>query len=248
MPAQQASPPYSRLAGVYDEIVVDPCYSRWAAFVDQLWSSAPDFPVRSVLDVCCGTGLMTYELSALGYDLVGMDASAEMLARAATLLGPGVPLVRETLPLLGVDRVFDAAVSTFDGLNYLSPDDLDASLAAIAGALRPGGWLIFDLHTDALMEFTLANPVVSGEDQGHAFTITNTVDVAARTCDTKVEMTRLSDADAFSEHHRQYFHSDATVRDGLLRSGFEVITVSDEYTSTPADDATLRATWVARKR
>ena len=69
-------------------------------------------------------------------------------------------LIEATLPDLPVEGVFDAAVSTFDGLNYLEPDDLRTTLAVVAGRLRPRGWLVFDLHTDAMMEFTAANPIV----------------------------------------------------------------------------------------
>jgi predicted TPR repeat methyltransferase len=51
---------------VYDEIVVDRCHDRWAAHLNELWSTdAAD--VRTVLDLCCGTGLMAVELIALGY-------------------------------------------------------------------------------------------------------------------------------------------------------------------------------------
>ena len=89
--------PYARLAGVYDEIVVDPCHGRWAAFLHELWAADPT-GVRTVLDVCCGTGLMASELIALGYRVAGVDASAAMLARARRLLGPDAVLVRETLP------------------------------------------------------------------------------------------------------------------------------------------------------
>ena len=42
--------PYARLAGVYDEIVVDPCYGRMAAFVHDAWGE-DDAGVRTVLDV-----------------------------------------------------------------------------------------------------------------------------------------------------------------------------------------------------
>ena len=60
----EAATPYSRLAGVYDELVVDPCYSDWADFLDRLWADDPEV-VSSVLDVCCGTGLLTAERTAL---------------------------------------------------------------------------------------------------------------------------------------------------------------------------------------
>jgi predicted TPR repeat methyltransferase len=49
--------PYTRLAAVYDEIVVDPCHGQWAGFLHELWA-ADTGRVRTVVDVCCGTGLM----------------------------------------------------------------------------------------------------------------------------------------------------------------------------------------------
>ena len=88
---------YARLAGVYDEIVVDSCHGAWASFLDELWS-ADSRGVRDVLDVCCGTGLLAAELIALGYRVVGIDGSEQMLARARRLLGPHVLLARTALP------------------------------------------------------------------------------------------------------------------------------------------------------
>ena len=93
---------YSRLAGVYDEIVVDPCHGQWASFLDELWSADPE-GVRAVLDLCCGTGLLAGELIARGYRVVGVDASEAMLALARERLGPEVVLSRMTLPELTVD-------------------------------------------------------------------------------------------------------------------------------------------------
>jgi predicted TPR repeat methyltransferase len=241
-----AAEPYSRLAGVYDELVVDPCHPHWAAHLNELWGS-DDAGVRTVLDVCCGTGLMAAELVTLGYDVVGVDASPAMLARARNLLGPGVSLFQQTLPDLRVDRVFDAAISNFDALNYLSPTDLTPTLAAVADRLRPGGWLVFDLHTDTMMGFTVAHPVVDGADHRHTFSIASAVDIQTRTCDTRIEITRTDDGDTFIEEHRQYFFSDAQVRAALTDAGFEKIRTTDEYSNAPVDDATLRATWTARR-
>jgi SAM-dependent methyltransferase len=237
---------YSRLAGVYDELVIDPCHDRWASFLHDLWSADPE-GVHSVLDLCCGTGLLAVELIARGYQVVGVDASDAMLALARERLGPEVELSRTTLPELEGDGVFDAAVCTFDGLNYLTPDELRLTIAAVALRLRPAGWLVFDLHTDAMMNFTVSNPVVAGESDGTAFVISSTVDPDARTCDTTIELMWPRDGDSFSEQHRQYFHADADVRICLQAAGFAVIAVGEEYTHEPVDASTLRATWTARR-
>jgi len=237
---------YTRLAGVYDEIVVDPCYDRWADFLVTAWRQ-DDSVVRTVLDVCCGTGLMAAELEARGCRVTGVDASASMLARARSLLGPDAELLQQTLPRLSVDGVFDAAVSTFDGLNYLTTDELGESLGAVVQHLRPGGWLAFDLHTEAMMHFTAANPVVDGEAHGRRFTISSEVDVDDRACDTTIVVTRLNDGDTFTEHHRQYFFTDGQVSRALGDAGLAVVGVTEEYTTEAVTDSTLRATWVARR-
>jgi predicted TPR repeat methyltransferase len=236
---------YSRLAGVYDEIVIDPCHDRWASFLHEVWSADP-VGVRSVLDLCCGTGLLAAELIARGYGVVGVDASEAMLTRARQRLGPEVVLTRMALPDLKVDGVFDAAVCTFDGLNYLTPDELRLTMSAVAHRLRPAGWLVFDLHTQGMMDFTVSNPAVAGESAGNDFVISSVVDPGARTCDTTIELTRPRDGDPFSEQHRQYFHTDADVRTSLQDAGFAVTAVGEEYTQQPANASTLRATWTAR--
>jgi SAM-dependent methyltransferase len=237
---------YSRLAGIYDEIVVDPCHGRWASFLDELWSADPE-GVRSVLDLCCGTGLLAAELIARGHRVVGVDASAAMLARARERLGSEVVLTQTALPDLTVDGLFDAAVCTFDGFNYLTPDELRLTLAAIALHLRPAGWLVFDLHTDAMMDFTVSNPVVAGEADGNDFVISSVVDPDVRICDTSIELTSPREGDPFREHHRQYFHTDADVLTSLRDAGFTLTAVGEEYTHRPPDASTLRATWSARR-
>jgi hypothetical protein len=170
-----------------------------------------------------------------------------MLALARERLGPAVALSRMTLPDLAVEGVFDAAVCTFDGLNYLTPDELRLTMAAVALRLRPAGWLVFDLHTDGMMDFTTSNPVVAGESAGTDFVITSIVDRGTRTCDTTIELTRPRAGEPFSEQHRQYFHTDAEVRASLQDAGFAVTAVGEEYTHEPVDASTLRATWTARR-
>jgi hypothetical protein len=100
-----------------------------------------------------------------------------------------------------------------------------------------------------MMEFTLSNPVVAGEEAGNAFVIRSVVDPGARTCDTRIELTRARDGEPFSEQHRQYFHRKAEVGAALHEAGFVLTAISEEYTHRPVEESsTLRATWIARRR
>ena len=223
-------------------MVVDPCHADWAQFIAQQWAHDD---VRRVLDLCCGSGLMTAELASLGLDVVGLDASEAMLARARTLLGPDVPLVQAWLPDLPASGPFDAVVSTLDGLNYLSLPDLGATFEAVAGALRPAGWFVFDLHTDAVLDLVTANPVIRGTEAGKDFTLTSTVDHESRVCSTTIDIT--GDL-ALRETHTQTMHAEDDVRQALDDAGFDLVSLIDEYSDAPVTAHTMRATWVARRR
>lgn len=244
--------PYARLAGVYDELVVDPCFSSWADFVERTWSADLD-GVRRVLDVCCGTGLMTAELSSRGYAMSGLDASAAMLAEARVRLGSDVPLAEVALPDLrdepGLAGPFDAMVSTFDGFNYLDESALRLTLRRLAERLRPGGWLVFDVHAEAILAVVRDNPVILGDRDDVRWAVTYVVDEDARTCRSIMRWeSDLRPGESFVEEHLQYLHSADVVSAALSGAGLELVSVTDEYTDSPLGPDSLRATWVARRR
>ena len=103
-------------------------------------------PVRGglVLELGCGSGLLTRYLIEAGYQVVATDASPAMLA-----------LARETAPEAEVRRLVlpddpvpdcDAVVSIGHVLSYLPDEDaIQRALVAAAHALRPGGALAIDL-------------------------------------------------------------------------------------------------------
>jgi demethylmenaquinone methyltransferase/2-methoxy-6-polyprenyl-1,4-benzoquinol methylase len=89
-----------------------------------------------VLDVACGTGLVTRELVRRGCSVVGLDQSPDMLAEARRRL-PDVRFVAgeaERLPF--ADREFDALTFTYL-LRYV--DDRLATMRELARVVRPGG-------------------------------------------------------------------------------------------------------------
>ena len=98
-----------------------------------------------VLEFGCGSGALTRHLLAAGLRVVATDASADMLALARASLGPSADLRLLALPGDPLPDA-DAIVSVGHAISYL-PDAaaVDAALAALAGALRPGGVLAFDI-------------------------------------------------------------------------------------------------------
>jgi SAM-dependent methyltransferase len=106
-------------------------------------------PIRSqrgiVLELGCGSGMLTRELTAAGHRVVATDASPAMLDLARRY-APDVEDIRALV--LPHDRLpaADAVVSVGHVLSYL-PDEnaIDQALKAIAQAVRPGGLFAVDI-------------------------------------------------------------------------------------------------------
>jgi SAM-dependent methyltransferase len=98
-----------------------------------------------VVEVGCGSGLLTRLLLDAGFRVIATDASPAMLALAEEVVPDAVDLRRLTLPDDPIP-VADAIVSVGHVLSYLDDaDQVSRALGAMAGALRPGGVLAIDL-------------------------------------------------------------------------------------------------------
>lgn len=106
-------------------------------------------PIRerggTVLELGCGSGLLTRYLVDAGLRVIATDASPAMLALARGHVHDGADLRRLVLPDDPLPAA-DAVVSVGHVLSYLPTEAaIDRALAAAAGALRPGGLLALDL-------------------------------------------------------------------------------------------------------
>lgn len=221
---------------------MDPCYASWGDWIESIWEV--DHPT-TVLDLCCGTGLMTAELLGRGLTVTGMDASPAMLSLARGRLGAKVPLVEAWLPDLPVDGPFDAVVSSLDGFNYLTMADLAETFVAAARVLRPGGWLLFDVLGPGALDFAVAHPVITGSSGGSSFTLTT--HVSGSTCSATLDFQSGDPSlPSFEETHVQHVHTAHEIGTALASAGFSVDRVVDEYSDAAVTDSTLRATWVVR--
>lgn len=142
---------YDALAGCYDAMTEDVDYPAWADFLEKLFVREKR-PVRTVLDLACGTGNMTFLLAARGYEMIGVDFSPEMLAVAAEkTVGEGqIPPIFLCQPMEGLDLygTVDACVCLLDSVNHITRRKvLQEALHRVWLFLEPGGVFIFDVHT-----------------------------------------------------------------------------------------------------
>jgi len=107
-----------------------------------------------VLELGCGTGRIAMPLGRAGASLVGIDRSAEMLARARTRVRRGrlarrVRLVQGDIRLLPFASTFALALAPYGILqSLLREGDLAATLAEVRRVLRPGATFGLELVAD----------------------------------------------------------------------------------------------------
>lgn len=73
---------YHALASAYDRLNAEVDYARWSQFVEACFDRFLPARPEIVLDLASGTGRMTFPLADRGYDMIGIDGSADMLAEA----------------------------------------------------------------------------------------------------------------------------------------------------------------------
>jgi SAM-dependent methyltransferase len=126
-------------------------YAAWAATYDEranrtialeepaVASLLAGLPAGRALDVGCGTGRHTARLAADGHDVVGIDPSAEMLARARERL-PGVEFREGSFAALPAADGEAGVVVCALALSHVP--SLGAPVAELARVLAPGGLLV----------------------------------------------------------------------------------------------------------
>lgn len=111
--------------------------SYWKFHRDMFLPTLPP-PPRHVVDLGCGEGRLPRDLKRLGYDVIGVDGSATLIAAARAADPAGTYEVADVAALPLPDASADL-VTAFMTLHDI--DDLDAALHEAARILVPGGRL-----------------------------------------------------------------------------------------------------------
>ena len=111
---------------------------------DYVRSLADEIGAQSILDVGCGTGILTATLVRAGRRVVGIDPSTTMLAYARDRPGGG-----DVTWVLGDSRNipsgrFDLAVMSGNVAQHIPDPAWERTLSDIRAALRDGGVLTFE--------------------------------------------------------------------------------------------------------
>lgn len=142
---------YGPLAGSYDALTGDVPYAELADYYEKLLIQEGKTGL-TLLDLCCGTGTLTFMMAERGHEMIGVDLSGEMLAVAAAKLedfqGAVKPIfLCQEASELDLFGTVEGAYCSLDGMNYLPPEELPELFRRLYLFIEPGGRFAFDFHS-----------------------------------------------------------------------------------------------------
>lgn len=122
-----------------------------------------------LLDLACGTGSLSVLFSRMGYDVIGVDISSEMLAEAAQKAAEAeesILFLNQDMRSLDLFGTIDVCICAQDSLNHLPGfEDFKKVLNRVSLFLEPGGLFLFDINTIYKHEKILADNTFTVEDE-----------------------------------------------------------------------------------
>ena len=248
---------YGRFADLYDKLMDDVDYDRWADSVAELIRqyAGPEKGL-SVLDCACGTGEISFRLAGYGYSVTGADLSEDMLRSAqekARRHGVQIPFVRMDMRQLRLHRKVRVITCCCDGVNYLTDTkSVREFFLSAAENLEKDGLLLFDLSTPYKLEYVLGCGQMGEDREDCTYLWENLYDPESGLLEMRLhffvpENGRSDRWIRFDETHIQRSYDTDTVKRLLEECGFTMLSATDAGTGKePAPDC-QRIQYAARR-
>lgn len=138
---------YEEFARVYDTIMDDSLYEQWFDF------SLRHFPekTKKIMELACGTGILSIRFEQAGFDVTGVDLSEEMLTiadRRAHEAQAKIDFQVGDMRELATGEPFDTITCYSDSLCYMANlAEVQQVFDGVWANLRENGVFIFDVHS-----------------------------------------------------------------------------------------------------
>lgn len=236
----------------YDMLMDGVPYRMWADYLEQILKKLNCHP-KTLLDVACGTGIVSEIMAARGYDVTGVDISPGMIEAAVKKReagGSDIEYHVQDAAELSLGRRFDFAISLFDSLNYITDESsLAQAIKRVGEHVVSGGYFIFDVNT----EYALAHGFFNQSNLvGYPkYVWTSKFDRETRICTVTMAFEVLEKDGTkrqFTEIHKQKAYRLDELDSMLRDAGFETVARYHAYRFRQPTRRSDRVFFVARKK
>ena len=245
---------YSDFARVYDIFMDNVEYEKWAEY---LIGSLKEYGIEDgiVLELGCGTGVMTELLAESGYDMIGVDNSEEMLGEAMEKRaesGHEILYLEQDMREFELYGTVRAVVSVCDCMNYITEeDDLLTVFKLVNNYLDPDGIFIFDMNTPYKYREMLGNTTIAENREEGSFIWENYYDPEEEINEYDLTIFVQEEGDTFhrfTETHLQRGYTVGQMRTLVEQSGLKILEIMDSDTGEAVTETSERVYIVAKEQ
>lgn len=244
---------YSAFARFYDKLTANIDYRKRGEYFNEIIKKFKVTKENILLDLACGTGSISEVMAGLGYDVVGVDNSEEMLGIAMEKKfesGSSVQYLCQDMCRLDMFGTVDVTICALDSINHLpSIGDVRRVFEGVAFFSEQDGLFIFDVNTLYKHRKILADNTFTYEAEGIYCVWENTLN--RETDEVRMNLEFFEElenglyersSDSFSEKA----YSEEELEKLLAETGFELLgKYGDDTFEAPADN-TQRIVYAAR--
>ena len=227
---------YEGFAYVYDTFMDNVPYEEWAEYVTGILE---EYGITDglVLDLGCGTGSMTELLAEKGYDMIGVDLSADMLEIAMdkrSRKGLDILYLQQDMREFELYGTVKAVISVCDSVNYITKkEELRKVFQLVNNYLDPEGVFIFDFNTEYKYRELIGETVIAEDREDVSFIWFNEYDEDSHLNDIDLKVFVQEEGDIyrkFQEEHIQRGYTLDEIKQLLEESGLIFLEAYEEYT------------------
>lgn len=248
---------YGDFAYYYDRLTENVDYESRCDYINTLLAEN-GISKGILLDMACGTGSFSVLFAKKGFEIVGVDASEDMLSVAQQKkfeTGIDAVFLCQKLQEMDLFGTIDAAICTLDSINHITEEaDVREAIRRTALFMNDGGVFIFDVNTPYKHKNILGNNTFVYDLDDVYCVWQNSFNEENCITDVSLDIFEKDDEDdeedvyfRYSEEFSEKGYELDKIKMWLEENRFEVIDIFEEMTRNPVSETTERAVFVCKK-
>lgn len=246
---------YHSFSYFYDKLTSNISYKERAEYFDKLIKKH-NGNKNILLDLACGTGSLSEEFSRMGYDVIGVDASEEMLNEALDKKfdsGLNIQYLCQDMTKLDMFGTIDVTICALDSINHLkNAEEVQTTFGKVSLFCEPNGLFIFDVNMPYKHQNVLADNTFV-YDMDDVFCVwQNSFNTESKDyrVDISLDIFGKTENGLFERYYDELSEiafEREVIEKMLVSAGFSVEAVYDFDTVNPPMDNSEKLVFVARK-
>lgn len=244
---------YNVFAKYYDELTANIDYKKRSEYFNSIINKYKKTDGAVLLDLACGTGSISVEMAKLGYDVIGIDNSVEMLCIASQKNyenNLAIQFICQDMRNIDLYSSVDITICALDSINHLnSLKDVKSVFKKVSEFTELDGLFIFDINTIYKHKYILANNTFTYETDDVYLVWENQFNEKNNNVKMNLEFFEYEDGAYYrsSESFTEKAYDINEIDAALKETGFEIIAHFDDDTFNLPNEKSQRIVIAARK-